>query len=159
MKFAYGCTRWVFLTERYAIKVARFRIIRSFLRLFSLTKKRKTVKTLERYDSNLVKAALKYVGGGILANRSEYRLYKKHGDEFLAPTLFSIFWIINIQERGEQSIEKDMRRHRLWDVLGGENATSPHKVVLHPRQFCVIKGKTFLADYGDEALDSVLSLC
>jgi len=157
MKFAYGCTRWVFLTKRYAIKVARFRIIRPFIRLVSLVKKHEATETLELYDASLIKAVLKYVGAGILANRNERRLYKKYGGEFLAPTLFTFLWLINIQVRGEPSKEEDVRRHRLWHVLKG-NVAFP-KGILHPRQFCVIKESPLLADYGDETLEPILDIC
>jgi len=159
MQFAYGCTRWVFLTKNYAVKIARFRPIQPFVRFLHFFKKGEVMEKLERHDSNLIKAVLRYFGAGILANRNERRLYKKYGGELLAPTLFTIFWLGNVQRRGEPSGEKEMRCHRLWYILEKKGVDPFFKRILHPRQFCVIGGIILLADYGDETLESILDIC
>ncbi len=154
MQFMYGCTRWVILTKNYAVKIARFRPIRPFIRLFYLLKRGEAVEKLEQHDPNLIKAVLKYIGSGILANRNERRLYEKYNDKFLVPTLFTFFWLVNIQRRGEPSGEKEMHCHYLWDILKG-TSTPLTEDILQPKQFCVIDGITYLADYGNKDLEGV----
>ncbi len=162
MQFMYGCTRWVFLTKSYAVKIARFRPIKPFIRFLYLFKKGEVIEKFEQHDSNLtnlIKAVLKYVCVGILANRNEHRLYKKYGSELLVPTLFTIFWLVNVQRRGEPSGEKEMHRHRLWYIVERERDVLFAEDILHPKQFCVIGGITYLADYGNEVLESFLDIC
>lgn len=158
MQFAYGATRWVILTERYAIKIARFRPVRPFVRLLQLLREGGVIQTLEKHDANLCKAVLKYVGAGPRANRTEYRLYKKYGAyNDLAPTLFTVFWIINVQLRGEPSKEEDVRRHPLWQILGNTPFVEAAADLRQPKQFCIIGSKVCLADYGMEILEPVLA--
>ena len=76
MRFAYGATRWVILTERYAIKIARFRPIRPLVRLLQLLRKGTVRQELNKYDPNPVRGGLKYLIAGVIANLTEYRLYK-----------------------------------------------------------------------------------
>ena len=156
MRLTYGCTRWVILTNRYAIKIARFRPFRPFIRLVTLLRSGGVERNLKKHDENLVKAVLKYLGAGIVANRMEYRLYKKYGDELLVPTLLTIGWLINIQKRGEPSSEEDMRHHRLWPLLQGME-TPLAEDILQPKQFCMIGTKVCLADYGNALLEPVLA--
>jgi len=158
MRFAYGATRWVILTNRYAIKIARLRPIRPFIRLSQLLKTGRVIETLEKHDANLMKAVLKYLGAGLRANRTEYRLYKKYGvHNDLAPTLFSICWIINVQLRGEPCGENEVRQHSLWQILGGASFVEAAADLRQPKQFCMIRTQVCLADYGLEILEPVLA--
>ncbi len=127
MRFAHGATRWVVLTRRYAIKIARFRIVR--------------------------RAGLRSLAWGIWANRAEYRLYKQHGSSLLAPTLLTIGWIINVQRRGEQAKEEDLQKHYFWNILKG---TPLGNEVLRAEQFCIIDTQVCLADYGGNNLGKYL---
>ncbi|MDP1689940.1 MAG: hypothetical protein Q8L52_01930 [bacterium] len=156
MRLTYGCTRWVILTDRYAIKIARFRPFRPFIRLFELLQKGGVEQNLKKHDENPVKAVLKYICAGVRANRMEYRLYKKYGDEMLVPTLLTIGWLINIQKRGEPSSEEDMQRHRLWSLLQGMG-TPLAEDILQAKQFCMIGTRVCLADYGNVLLEPVLA--
>ncbi len=159
MQFAYGATRWVILTKRYAIKIARFRPVRPFIRLFQLLKEGGVIQTLEKHDANLLKAVLKYLGAGLRANRIEYRLYKKYGasNDLLVPTLFSIGWLINVQLRGEPCGEREVQQHSLWKILGGVSFVEAAADLRQPKQFCRIGTRVYLADYGLEILEPVLA--
>jgi hypothetical protein len=158
MRVTYGATRWVILTIRYAIKIARFRPLRPFIRLFELLRTGGVEANLRKHDENLIKAALKYLFAGVRANRNEYRLYKKYGDEMLVPTLFTIGWLVNIQERGEPASEEEMKHHRLWPLLRGLD-TPLSQDILQTKQFVVIGTRVCLADYGNVLLEPVLVEC
>jgi len=156
--FKYGATRWVVLTKRYAIKIARVRPIRPFIRLLQLLQEGGVMENLEKHDSNLIKSVLKYLGAGLRANRIEYRFYKKYGlHNDLVPTLFSFCWIINVQQRGEPCGEKEVHKHPLWQILGNPLFVEAAADLGQPKQFCVINSRIYLADYGQEILESVLA--
>lgn len=155
MHFTYGCTRWVILTNRYAVKIARFRPIRPFIRLWELLQEKQVRKNLEKHHSNPLLGAVKYLAAGIVANRREYLLYKKHGNDLLAPTLFTICWLVNIQQRGEPIRDNEVRSHYLWSLFEGE-VTTLATDILQRKQFCLIDGQVRLADYGIDGLEPVI---
>lgn len=159
MRFACGGTRWVILTDLYAIKIARFRPIRLVIRFLQLLLKGEVRENLQKHDENLTKAVLKYVGAGILANRTESRLYKHYGrtNDLLIPTLFTICWLVNVQLRGKIPKEEDILRHRLWNVLVGDSFVEVAAELRRPNQFCIIGSRVYLADYGMELLEPVFA--
>ena len=154
MRFAYGATRWVILTERYAIKIARFRPIRPLVRLLQLLRKGTVRQELNKYDPNPVRGGLKYLIAGVIANLTEYRLYSQYYESgLLAPTLFTIGGLVNVQLRGEPAEIKDVRQHYLWKVLRGTALAD----TLLPRQFCLISSTVLLADSGERKLEDALA--
>ena len=153
MRFAYGCTRWVILTNRYAIKFARFRPIRPFVQLFKLLLKKEVVKSLGKYDANPIRGGLKYLLAGIVANRAEYRIYKRYPSDLLVPTLVSIYGLVNIQRRGEPAAEEEVRSHYLWHLLKNTSIVED----LPYKQFCKIDSRVCLADYGRDYLETILA--
>ena len=156
MEFAYGATRWVILTERYAIKIARFRPVRPFVKLFESLLQKQVKENLEKHHSNHFLAVIKYLVAGMVANRTEYRLYKKHGSDLLAPTLYSFCWIVNIQRRGEVATESDIKAHYFWKFFSGMT-TLLAADMLQQKQYCLIDGKVHLADYGIEGLEPIIA--
>lgn len=156
MQFAYGSTRFVILTERYAFKIARFRPLRPFVRLVELLLKKQVKVNLEKHHSNHFLAAIKYLGAGLVANRTEYRLYKKHGNKFLVPTLYSFCWIVNIQNRGEAISESEAKSHYLWNFFNGMT-TSLAADIQQKKQYCLLDGNACLADYGIDGLEPIIA--
>lgn len=154
MQFAFGSTRWVILTNKYAIKIARFRPIRPILQLCKHLVHKEVSEKLRKFDSNLVRGGFKYLTAGIQANRAEWKIYSLYGSDILAPTIWTFYGLINIQVRGEKVSEADIERHYLL-----------HALRLHPiedndvflaKQFCTLSGTVVLVDYGRNDLIPVL---
>lgn len=156
IRFALGCTRVVFLTECWAIKIFRPRPLRCAFRFLQSLVRGSIRRDLHKYDVNLAKGGMRYVFAGIVANRAEAHLYKLYGqgDYPLAPTIASLCGgVINVQVRGDSAICEDVRRSSWWSLLVD---TPLEEEVLHPWQFCNIGGVTYLADYGLEELEYYL---
>ena len=157
MRFSCGTTRFVILTSKYAIKIARPRPIHALVRLVQTFQQKKAKRELDKYSSNWLVAGLKYLAAGVVANRNEYRLYQKYGDQFLVPTI-SLFLggVINVQLRGRTAALTDAYRHPLWHMaISGYIGE-----YLHPEQYCVIGTKVYLVDYGQNSFETILrALC
>lgn len=154
MRFAYGATRWVIFTDQYAIKIARFRPIRPFIRLVDAMLKSEVKQGLRKHHTNPILATIKYLLAGVVANRNEYRLYRRHPSRQLAPTLFTIGYAVNIQIRGEPATQADVHLSKLFSLLRDTEFAAD---VLQAKQFCLINGKTCLADYGTDGLEETLT--
>ena len=157
MQFTYGCTRWVILTDKYAIKIARFRPLWPFIRLFVGLRDKNIAKPLERYGSNIwisgVKYIIRVVFSGMLANRREHQLRHKQSKYDLVPTVCSILWLVNIQLRGEPATKVDVLDHCLWELMPSQREGMD---ILSAKQFCIIGGEILLADYGSPVLKEYL---
>ena len=147
-----GCTRIVFLTEQYAIKVARIRPFRPLIRLLEILRKKESIRAnLEKHDKKPVKGGIKYLLAGIRANRNEYYLYNKYKSSLLAPTLHMFAWgLVNIQVRGS-SLEKSelhlAEKHPLWG-----RPTRKYE------EFCSFGANCCLVDYGRQELEEHIAL-
>ncbi len=156
MKFTWGKTRWVFLTQNYAIKVARFRPIRPFVRLFQIVRTGEGIKeNIEKHDNIFVRGVIKYLLAGVVANRVEYRLYRKYGNgDLFVPTISSLFGgLINVQKRGFGIKPGDANKFPLQKILLNHSLA---KEILEERQLCEFEGKICLADYGKEEIEAIL---
>lgn len=154
VRFALGCTRFVILTRRFAIKIARPRLIRPLLQLWRHTVSGEVRTKLQRFDHNPMLGGLKYVTAGIQANLAEWKIYTDHASDILAPTLWTFYGIVNVQVRGEAVAQHEIESHYLYGALHA--LPIENNDVLHAKQFCRIKGKVVLADYGRSDLVSVL---
>lgn len=154
MRFAYGATRFVIITERYAIKIARIRLLRPLTRivrhLFGDTIK----SSLLTYDRKMAIGCATYLIPGIVANRAEARLYRKYRSDQLAPTLFTFFWLVNVQRVGTPVSADYVEQSPFFAALRHD---PKFEDVLQPWQYCVIDGRPCLADYGRMDLDPVLA--
>lgn len=155
MRFAYGATRWVILTPRYAIKFARVRPLRPILQLVRHFVKGEVKQRLQQFDANPIKGGMKYLAAGIRANLTERRIYRDHQSDILAPTLWTFFGLVNLQVRGEQVSTQEHQAHYLTNAF--KEAPIDNNDLVHPRQFCKINGSVVLADYGRDDLVPVLA--
>lgn len=156
LDFACGSTRCVILVGQYAIKIARFRPLRPFIKLFESIQKKQVRGNLEKHHRNPLLAVIKYLLAGIVANRTEYRLYKKYKSELLVPTVFTIFWLVNIQRRGEPVADEKVKSHYLWNLFK-EMETPVALDILQAKQFCFMGGCVRLADYGIDGLEFAIA--
>lgn len=150
--FTYGTTRWVLLIGPYAIKVARFRPLRPFIKLFTALQKQEVRQSLHKHDKSMIRAALKYLFAGIYANRIEHHLYRKYKSDHLIPTLFTICWIVNVQVRGDPITDVDV-----GTPLFKKMRVGPNDDLMDPRQWCSLKGTMKLVDYGRSDLEPALA--
>ncbi len=154
MRFAYGATRWVIITNQYAIKIARFRPLRPFIRLIDAFGKKEVGPCLKKHHENPLLASIKYLFAGVVANYTEYQVYKKYSElEELAPTLTTFFFLVNIQISGRQATEEDLNGSVIFNTLHeyflGDTADA--------KQFCLVDEQVRLVDYGDEKLYPLLA--
>lgn len=156
MEIATGCTRRVLLTRNYAFKFARFKIFRPILRLFETTRDGEVKETLKHHHSNLILAGLRYLFFGFVSNRNEYLLYKNHGNDLLVPTLFTFFYIFNVQVRGESVVKEDLRGSVLSNLLRDAHFLLSNEI-LRSQQFCRINGVLLLADYAIDGFAEVMA--
>ena len=153
MRFEYGCTRFVILTDRYAFKIARVQPLRPFVRIAQHLFGKKISPELLTYNKAMARGCVRFLIPGIIANREECRNYKKCGkNDILVPTIFSFFWLVNIQLAGKPATQEEVNKNPLYRGQGSDPAFDIDSVY----QYCVIEGKTLLADYGQEGLLPVL---
>jgi|GEM_PF-2642070 len=144
MQLKYGCTRIVLLHGRSAIKIAYLRPHYIFFRLLQLAKKKEVVDRLGRYDTNIIKAAIKYLLIGVLANRLEYKA--SQCDQTLTATTHKLFLggIISIQERGSPASIEQAQAHPFWFAMMEECGCQRVAV----NQFALFDGRVRLVDLG-----------
>mgnify|MGYP003542551757 FL=1 len=141
-------SRIVFLISTFAFKVVRPRLIGFIVRMLLLpfATRRNRKMFFDTYGKNFFRSFIKYSLFGLHANLYEYHYSKKYNDPDTMPVLKIYFfgWIL-VQRRGNDNIEK--------------NFVSPFikfGLPLSPEttgwcQYCKLKGKVFLIDYGDIA--------
>ncbi len=147
-----GATRFVILTERYAIKFARVPIIRPVKRLFRMENKgfreRLVVTHVNPYWAVVI-----YFCYGIIANYQEWRLWKKYPQCDLVPTIFTFLWVVNVQVRGEPATADDVRRFRFHTLVAGSHVEQD---VLRYDQMSLLNNRVCLHDYGRTDIEPVL---
>jgi len=161
MRFAQGATRWVILTDRYAIKIAQFHPLQTIIRFIQHVRAKEVGQRVIAYAANPLPGVMKYVFAGMtiamagmIANRTEHRLYKKYGDDNfrIAPTIFSFFWLVNVQLRGAPVNEEELPGHPLWCMFQDNDRLADCRSAC---QYCRLGGKIHLADYGRPDLEPV----
>ncbi|GEM_PF-3377695 len=150
MTFSYGTTRFVILTENFAIKFARFRLFRLAYRGLYLSLRGKAVKRSRELFGNPWLGILKYLLQGVTANVDEYRFYREFPNLAIAPTLFTLFGLVNIQMRGEA-----VREAEIDECPFQEFADKPG-MDLNADEYCRINGTIYLADYGNPLVQKAL---
>ena len=97
--------------------------------------------------------------GGIYANRIEYIFWKRTKHNFLVPTIFSLFGIINIQKYAEPLSEDYNGIGRvLHKRTGGKTKVSNHTFE-NPHNFCRHGEFIRMIDYGDERVWKAILKC
>jgi len=152
-----GATRVVVLVGPFAIKFARFNIWfvckRGWQILFRGQYAQRSAVWRESGNST-GRLVLSNLFAGIVANRCEY-LLASHAEIYdLMRTYCTLGYLINIQERGEAALAADTRRHPIMR----EKSRYPGLAVdLRNEQFCIARGSLLLADYGSDAICSMIA--
>lgn len=143
MRLAHGSTRIVVLVGPLAIKFPRLRMKWLVIRLFNLLRGR-TCQT----DREKAKDILKFRNffSGILANRTEARCWSQTRAETLTPTLFTFFYFMNVQKRGQ------VLSRREFEQLDKKSLVPPSAIADWSKacNWCLLRGQIRLLDYGNE---------
>ena len=158
MRIKLGGTRIVFLTDSYAIKIARIRPVRFIFRILLLlfSRSRRT-HFLVKYGPGMGTAILRDIFAGLYSNRGEYEYYRESRDARIAPTL-SIFFagMVAIQPRGADV-------HCPVDLVISDYIDGEKTEVCDAEQFKKIGRRILLVDYGRrstvKALRQTLTSC
>lgn len=152
MKFAYGVTRLVLLVGNSAIKFARIPWIKIINRGIFWTGQGKLLERPRQVYGSLHIGILKYLLAGIIANVDEYHFGREFPDLPLAPTMFTLFGLVNIQVRGEPVSASELKDCPFQDIAKAE----PELDLKETKNFCRIKGRIVLADYGSPLVQRAL---
>lgn len=102
MNIKIGSTRFVLLTRKHAIKIARIRPARFISRLLPLLLSKNNLDHfLLKYGPGFGNAIKRDIFAGVYSNRNEYEYYQKYQDSRCAPTENLLFaGLIVTQPRG-----------------------------------------------------------
>ncbi len=106
MTYSWGMTRFVILVGPWAVKIARFRFYWIFKRLIRHSRDGdlKAKVTLQyRYP----RLPLQNIFAGVLANRTEWRVWQTTKHPSMMPTRFTFLYLINLEVRGEYLPSKE----------------------------------------------------
>lgn len=155
-----GATRVVILIGPYAIKIAKFfRVRYTAGRIFAILRARRAREKIAEWRREQGGGALSMVCrtaiGGIDHNRREYQRSAAYPDLRLMPTLWTFFYLVNVQQRGEPVPADTLPEHPLLHHV--PLGTTAADDILRPQQFCKFNDQTYLVDYGLAGLDDVLA--
>lgn len=152
-----GKTRIVILIGPYALKVARFGLSYTLRRTIEILRSGQTSgKLVEWQDKNLslpdVLRATLFVG--IVSNMKEYRLSRSHADFSLMPTLWTFFYLVNVQRRGDPVSDETRLSHPLLRLL--RRSDQHRSDIDRPEQYCWHGHQLLLVDYAHPSLEGLL---
>lgn len=153
MRISCGKTRLVVLIGDRALKFARIRPLRFVSRLALMCfSKYQRQRFCEKYGSKFMVAVFNDVCAGLVANRHEYRYYRRTKDVRVMPVL-QMRWggLLIVQRRGEpvdtKDIEADPRIVRIATLCDLD----------HPRQFARSADQRIrVIDYGKASTTDLL---
>jgi hypothetical protein len=152
ISFSWGATRFVLLIGGVVIKIARLpNPFRSLLRLIEHQKNGEVRERLLVFGCNPLTGAVTYLFYGVVANRLEAALWQESHNEHLVPTRFSLFGIMNLQDRGESITQEELDASHPFRTLLRSIPTDTDHDLEKAENFCRYKGHICLADYGSKA--------
>lgn len=153
-----GTTRIVILIGPYAFKVARLNLGYVLRRAVEILRSGQTrEKAVEwRRDRNLsVPGVLcATLASGIVSNKKEYHRSRNHSDFGLMPTLWTFFYLVNVQRRGHPVTDETRLNHPLLRLLPGSE--HPRLDLDRPEQYCWHGRQLLLVDYAHPNLEGLL---
>ena len=152
-----GKTRLVILIGPYALKIARLGLSYTLHRAFEILRSGQTrEKIVEWSDKNLsIRDILcETLLIGIVSNKKEYHRSRNHSDLGLMPTLWTFFYLVNVQQRGDPVADETRLNHPLLRLLPGyEHFRSD---IDRPEQYCWHGRQLLLVDYAHPNLEGLL---
>ena len=156
MKVKSGTYRRAVVFRSLTIKFPRTRLLKALKNLWDYRKRPKwLLKFLTRgsdYQWSVQWAILR----GVFDNWREHQFYKSQGFPILAPSLFSLFGIVNVQRTAQEIQMEDVD---LWvqfhQITGGAVWKNSH-VFAEKRNFGILDGKLVIVDYGSRRTQEIL---
>lgn len=148
-----GKTRVVVLCGPFALKFARIRLQYPLERLISHIRSKRVGRRAAAWKAlpgGRRTVAVNAFLPGVVANRNEYRNRTKAAKYDLAPTYGTLFYLVNVQARGEPATEQEARTHQIAIAARG---VIPD---VSAKQFCTFDGHVRLVDYANVELQPFL---
>ena len=151
MRCSWGGTRFVVLIGPLAIKFARIRPFRAICQLVRhSTRKGEVARRLRKWSKSPMMGVIRYLSMGIISNHQESCLWRECRRDYMVPTIFSLAGLINVQWRGSRLSQEELdREHPFAHELVGLDAETIHDLI-KVENFCRLRGKVCLADYGSD---------
>jgi hypothetical protein len=158
IKIAWGATRFVVLTPRYAFKFARPpQLLWALKRLFDHSRTGEVGVKLKRYHSSPLLGGLKYIFAGVVTNMREDELWQRHRPSGFVPTSISLFGLLNIQRCGEAVTQDELECEYPFAHLNMIDRILFDVDVA--KNFVRLDGTILLADYGCVELWEQFTFC
>lgn len=152
-----GKTRAVILIGPFAFKVARigfdYALRRCFAILWAGQTREKIVEWERDRNLSVFGVLRECLGTGILSNKREYQRSRNHADFNLMPTLWTFFYLVNVQRRGHAVSDETRLDHPLLRLLGSRATRAD---IDSPEQYCWDGRRLLLVDYAHPDLEMVL---
>lgn len=156
MKIVWGTKRVVIVLEKFAIKIARIRIVPAFKCAVSWLQYGRFWKSMFKYNYEVYGTVHIYLLKGLIENWHEYKIYRETRSSFLVPTYFSLLGLVNIQKRGESF---EMEGVNMWLQMlllsNKEIWDNPHHFA-EPANFSKTNGHLQMLDYGSPRCHRVI---
>lgn len=154
-----GRTRIVILLGPFAIKIAKIGLRHMVERSYRIVRSRQVRQKMAAWKREHGQSVFGVVSQalflGIWANRAEYRLWVHHPHEDLAPTLFTLFYLVNVQMRGTP-VETVRGSDVPW-LRQIPLRTNVREDLDRAEQYCAIGDRICLADYGYQEFEPILT--
>jgi len=149
MLIIYGSSRMSLSLTTFPKIVFKFPIIRVQMAFHNICRGRSQLLCLDEWNPAIVCSIGFYLFKGIRDNWNEFRFYRKTRHRFLQPTHFSLFGLVNIQDRGEPlHLQVSVFWKWMCDVTLGQAHQDGHHFA-NPNNFCFNNGLRIL-DYGSK---------
>jgi hypothetical protein len=153
-----GRSRAVILIGPYAFKIARFglgyMLHRAVAILRSGQAREKIVEWKRDRNLSVCGVLCERLSVGIMCNMREYHWSRNHSDFSLMPTLWTFFYLVNVQRRGNAVADETKLNHPLLRLLEGCEILRPD--IDRPEQYCWHGRRLLLVDYAHPDLEGVL---
>lgn len=153
-----GQTRGVILVGPYALKVARLGLGYALRRTIEILRSGQAREKFIEWRRNRTLSVPGVVGAaifrGVLSNMKEYRRSRVYSDLGLMPTLWTFFYLVNVQRRGEPVADATTLKHPLLSLL---SRSERRRTDLDPlAQYCWHGSQLVLVDYAHPDLEALL---
>lgn len=160
MEIVRGSYRIIFVFRTFVIKFPRIFPCKAIKSIWTNALKGRVFlsKCLRRDIYGYLLGPRTFLFRGLLENSREFYFFCKYQSQFLLPTYFSLFGLLNIQKKGKKEVETDLRKI-LWSqmvqITEGEVWKDEHHFS-NPKNFCNENGKLKIMDYGSPYAQGVL---
>ena len=159
MRFVrWGETRVVILIGPYALKVARLGLGYALHRTVEILRSGQAPEKIVewRRDRNLsvLGVLCETLSIGIVSNMKEYHRSRNHSDFSLMPTLWTFFYLVNVQRRGNPVADETKLNHPLLRLL--PRTEHLRSDIDRPEQYCWHGRQLLLVDYAHPNLEGLL---